>query len=124
MLVVDDDLSFLALAARVLEEMGVARVMTAQDAAQAVNAAETHRPDAVLVDVGLPDRDGIELAQQLMALPWGPRVVVISTDADARRLVRAGNGMLAFIPKEELAGVTLRELLLADSRLEPEGGQR
>jgi two-component system KDP operon response regulator KdpE len=110
-LVVDDDLSFLALAARVLEEMGVERVLTAQDAARAETAAEAHRPDAVLVDAGLPDRDGIELAQQLVALPWGPRVVVISTDADVRRLIRAGDGALPFILKEELAEAALRELL-------------
>lgn len=113
-LVVDDDLGFLALAARVLEEMGVERVMTAQDAARAEIAAEAHRPNAILVDVGLPDRDGIALAQQFVALPWGPRVVVISTDADVRRLISAGDGALPFIVKEELAGVTLRELLARD----------
>ena len=40
------------------------------------------RPDTALVDIGLPDGDGFVLAQQLRALPWPLRVVLISSDAD------------------------------------------
>ncbi|HUA44577.1 MAG TPA: response regulator [Solirubrobacteraceae bacterium] len=112
-LVVDDDPSFLVLAARVLEEMGVEAVLTAQDAATATTEAEARRPDAVLVDVGLPDGDGIELARELAELPWGPRVVVTSTDPDASRVIRArhAQSILPFVPKEELTGGTLAGLL-------------
>jgi CheY-like chemotaxis protein len=114
-LVVDDDPSFLALAARVLHEMGVEAVLMAHDAAEAVSEAEAKRPDAMLVDVGLPDRDGIELARQLAELPWAPRVVVTSSDPGARAVIRARQmqTMLPFIPKEDLADATLRGLLTA-----------
>jgi CheY-like chemotaxis protein len=112
-LVVDDDAAFLALAVRVLTELGIAVVLTAGDAAAAMREAKAARPAAALVDVDLPGRDGIDLAAELAALPWAPRVVLTSADRDAGRAVAAlGEGTRpAFVPKEELAGETLRRLL-------------
>jgi CheY-like chemotaxis protein len=114
-LVVDDDPAFLALATRVLEGIQMRVVATAEDVPAAIAAANATRPDAVLVDVGLPDREGLDLAYELAVLPWQPRVVLTSTDADAARAIEAreGRAKLPFIPKEELASATLRSLLLA-----------
>jgi CheY-like chemotaxis protein len=109
-LVVDDDPGFLALATRVLRELGAGAVATAPDGASAMRAAEATRPDAVLVDVGLPDRDGLELAVAIAAQPWRPRVVLTSTD-DAIAPAAARSG-LPFVAKEDLAGPELRRLLL------------
>ena len=113
-LIVDDDPAFLSLATRVLESMGVEVVATAEDAAAAIAAANATRPEAALVDVGLPDRDGIDLAYELAALPWRPRVVLTSTDRDAVSAIdaRHGNREVPFVPKEELANGPLRRLLL------------
>jgi CheY-like chemotaxis protein len=115
-LIVDDDAAFLALAARVLEEMGVKAVSTAPDAAAAVVAAHEKRPEAVLVDVGLPDRDGIDLARHLAALPWSPRAMLTSTDPDAARVVEAqrADGVLPFIAKEDLASGALQRWLAGE----------
>jgi CheY-like chemotaxis protein len=115
-LVVDDDPAFLTLAARVLEEAGVEVVLTAADAAAAISEADAKCPDAVLVDVGLPDREGIDLARELAELPWRPRVVLTSTDGDAPRAIdlRDGASALPFIPKEELASERLRRLLVGE----------
>ena len=111
-LVVDDDSAFLSLTAQILEGIGV-DVLTAMDATRAVVSAQAAKPDAVLVDVGLPDRDGIELAHELAALPWAPRVVLTSTDNDAGSAIDSGSEGpgLSFIPKEELESDTLRRLL-------------
>jgi CheY-like chemotaxis protein len=112
-LVVDDDPDFRTLGARLLRELGFDEVITAGDAAAALEQAEVGRPDAVLVDVGLPDRDGIDLAHQIAALPWSPRVVLTSTDGDAASAVAARGGRaLSFVPKEQLANGVLRGLLL------------
>jgi CheY-like chemotaxis protein len=113
-LVVDDDPAFLALATRVLEGIGVEVVATAEDVPAAIAAANATRPEAVLVDVGLPVREGLDLAYELAALPWRPRVVLTSTDKDAARAIEArdGRAKLPFVPKEELASATLRRLLL------------
>lgn len=113
-LVVDDDPAFRTLAARLLEELGFDEVTATADAAAAITQAEADRPQAVLVDIGLPDRDGIDLAYELAGLPWAPRVVLTSTDTDAVSAIaaRAGSAKLPFVPKEELASGGLRALLL------------
>jgi CheY-like chemotaxis protein len=113
-LLVDDDPAFLSLAARILEGMGAEVVARAEDAAAAIAAANATRPEAALVDVGLPDRDVIDLAFELAGLPWRPRVVLTSTDRDAVSAIdaRDGHGKLPFVPKEELANGSLRRLLM------------
>jgi CheY-like chemotaxis protein len=111
-LVVDDDPAFLSLATRVLESFGLDVLATAENAAAAIEAANSTRPSAALVDVGLPDRDGIDLGYELAALPWRPRVVLTSTDRDAVNAIDARYGdKLPFVPKEELANEALPRLL-------------
>jgi DNA-binding NarL/FixJ family response regulator len=68
------------------------------------------------VDVGLPDRDGADLARQLAALPWSPRVVLTSADSDAGRAIEArqGDRVLPFIPKADLASDALLRLLTGE----------
>jgi DNA-binding NarL/FixJ family response regulator len=81
-------------------------------AAAALAAAGMLRPDAVLVDVGLPDRDGIALAGELAALPWRPRVVLTSTDAEAATAADVRrSGAAAFVPKDQLPNAALNRLL-------------
>jgi len=111
-LVVDDDPAFRGIARRLLGASGLAIAGEAATAAAAVRAAGALRPDAVLVDVGLPDRDGVELARELAALPWRPRVVLTSTDPEAAtpQDVRS-SGARAFVPKAQLPNAALEELL-------------
>jgi DNA-binding NarL/FixJ family response regulator len=111
-LVVDDDPVFRGLARRILTAGGLSVVGEAASVQAAIEAAERLRPQAALVDVGLPDGDGIALAERLAALPWRPRVVLTSSDPDAatpddvRRV-----GAVAFVAKDELPNAPLTELL-------------
>jgi CheY-like chemotaxis protein len=111
-LVVDDDRVFRGIARRVLVACGLNVVGEAGTVAAAIAAAEELRPDAILVDVGLPDGDGVSLAHELAALPWQPRIVLTSTDPDAasEQAVR-GAGAVAFVAKDELPNAPLRQLL-------------
>jgi DNA-binding NarL/FixJ family response regulator len=111
-LVVDDDPAFRGLARRMLLAIGLALAGEADTAATALAAAGVLRPDAVLVDVGLPDRDGITLAGELTSLPWHPRVVLTSSDAEAASPedVRR-SGAIAFVPKDQLPNAQLAALL-------------
>jgi len=113
-LLVDDDPTFLSLAERIIKTMGAEVVATADDANGALAAANTTRADVAVVDVGLPDREGIDLAYQLAALPWSPRVVLVSTDSDAGCAIDARDERpkLPFIPKAEFANGPLRRLLM------------
>ena len=70
------------------------------------------RPDAALVDVGLPDGDGIALAAHLVALPWRPRVVVASSDPDATSTEAVQRfGAIGFMAKETLPDGQLATML-------------
>lgn len=113
-LVVDDDPTFLALATRILACLGIELTGTAVDAAQALEVAREARPSAVLVDVGLPDRSGIDLAYELAELPWAPRVVLTSAYREASIAIRGrpGRGRPLFVAKEQLDVETLRRALL------------
>jgi CheY-like chemotaxis protein len=112
-LVVDDDPVFRKLARRILTAGGFVVVAEADSIAAAMDVARAVRPDAALVDVGLPDGDGISLAYDLVALPWRPRVVLTSTDPDAASsddVRRSGAG--GFVPKQELPNAPLGRLLM------------
>jgi DNA-binding NarL/FixJ family response regulator len=112
-LIVDDDVSFRSLAARMVRAHGLTVAGEAGEAGEGAAAARRLRPDAALVDIRLPDGNGIALAAELAALPWSPRVVLISSDTRFARATRPGpNGtQLPFVAKEDLASSPLRELL-------------
>jgi DNA-binding NarL/FixJ family response regulator len=120
-LVIDDDPAFRALAVRMLGSMGLAVVGEADTVEAATQAANTLRPQSALVDIGLPDGDGVTLAAILAALPWRPRVVLTSSDPDATTTADARSaGAAAFIAKDDLPGSRLRALLTGHG--EPEYG--
>jgi len=87
-LVVDDQPNIVDLLATVLTFHGFA-VDTAGTAAQAVEKAAQRRPDLVLLDVMLPDGDGLDVCRQLRAEGSGAGVVFL-TARDARADLIAG----------------------------------
>jgi two-component system, OmpR family, KDP operon response regulator KdpE len=63
-------------------------VVTAADGARALKSATTERPDLVILDLGLPDIDGVEVIRRLRA--WTPvPIVVLSGRPDSRDKVDA-----------------------------------
>ena len=69
-------------------------------------------PDLALVDIGLPDGDGLELTRRLTAPPWHVRVVLVSADSDATSQREALDaGAVGFVPKSELTCEVLDSLL-------------
>jgi DNA-binding NarL/FixJ family response regulator len=110
-LIVDDHQPFRAVARELLESAGYVVTGEAADAEEALAAVVDDRPDAVLLDVQLPDRDGFAVATALVALD-GPAVVLISSrEADdyGRRI--AACGARGFIPKSKLSAATFAALL-------------
>jgi FixJ family two-component response regulator len=111
-LLVDDDPGFRDLAGRMLTALGLDVIAQVDTVSAALAAAADFQPRAALVDVGLPDGDGVELAAELSALPWRPRVVLISSDPDVTTPAEArAAGAIDFLSKTDLPTGILRRLL-------------
>lgn len=103
MLIVDDDVTFRDAARRLLSEAGyviAGATATVGDARAAVAAL---RPDGVLLDVNLPDGNGVALAAELLAAHAGMRILLTSSDSGTR----PRDGLVPFVTKTELARTDL-----------------
>jgi DNA-binding NarL/FixJ family response regulator len=111
-LLVDDDPHFRRQARRMLGDMGLKVAGEAENMEAAVAAAQQLQPDAALVDVTLPDGDGLALSLLLRGLRCRPRIVLTSGDRTATTSVGAHRaGAEGFVPKDELPTDKLRALL-------------
>ena len=93
-LIVDDDADAAHLTALLVEGIGC-ETRTVHDGHAALAEAETFRPAIVLLDLGLPDMDGHEVARRIGALPWGRDVVMVAIsgwgrDEDQQQSKKAG----------------------------------
>jgi len=83
-LLVDDDLDSRMIYGRVLSHVGY-RVIEAVGGQQAVNVARTSKPDAIVVDLGLPDMDGLAVIRALRADPTTREAAIVVLTAYASR---------------------------------------
>jgi DNA-binding NarL/FixJ family response regulator len=112
LLIVDDNRRFRERARRRLEADGYTVVAEAADGASALKAAELHRPDVVLLDIGLPDMSGLTVTERLTREPGAPAVVLTSThDASDFGDGVARCGARGFVPKASLSGEAIAALL-------------
>ena len=111
-LIVDDHVGFRGVARRLLQEIGRQVVGEAGTGAEALREAWRLKPDLVLLDVQLPDLDGLAVAAFLRSLAKPPTVVLVSSrDATdyGPRLDRCG--AVGFIAKADLSAESLMALL-------------
>lgn len=111
-LVVDDHAEFRESARALLEADGFDVVGDVATGADAVAEAGRLRPRVVLLDVRLPDTDGIAVAERLAELADPPDVVLISSRGAAAYGARLREAPTrGFLAKSELSGAALRALL-------------
>jgi CheY-like chemotaxis protein len=80
---------------QVLLEMEGYEVLTAGDGPEALRQAEQSRPDAALIDLGLPGLDGCEVCRRLRGEPWGAAMFIVAQtgwgeERDRQRSAEAG----------------------------------
>jgi len=111
-LIVDDDQRFRHAARALLEAQGFEVVGEAQDGQEGLAAAAELHPEVVLLDVSLPDADGLDLAERFGTKDGAPQIVLTSTrDASdfGPRLLEA-RGIRGFVPKDQLSAGRIAEL--------------
>jgi CheY-like chemotaxis protein len=119
-LVVDDDPMFARALRRELERRGT-EVLTAEKGVDALLLMGSVKPDLVLLDLQLPDIDGLEVTKRLRARPETAEVALVAmsgrTDDKMRKKLIAA-GALAFLqkpfsPDDVIALVPAREAAVA-----------
>jgi PAS domain S-box-containing protein len=93
-LVVDDNRDGAASLAMFLSILGN-DTRTAHDGLEAVELAEAFRPDAIILDIGLPRLNGYDACRQIRSQPWGQEIMIIAAtgwgqEEDRRRTAEAG----------------------------------
>ena len=93
-LIVDDNKDSADSLAMLLEITGNKTYM-AHDGVEAIRAVEEHRPDVLLLDIGLPKLSGHDVCRRVREQPWGKDIVVIALtgwgqEEDRRKSQEAG----------------------------------
>jgi CheY-like chemotaxis protein len=94
-LIIDDEDDIREVAQASLEMMGGWEVITASSSSEGLALAEAEQPDAILLDVMLPDMDGPTTFQKLQAMPATQQIPVVLLTAkvqaaDQRRFADLG----------------------------------
>ncbi|TZG29354.1 response regulator [Sphingomonas montanisoli] len=122
-LVVDDDLHIRRLLHSTLTRGGYEPI-EATSAKEALALAAEHKPDAVLLDLGLPDRDGLEIVQLLKKASPAPILVLSARDSTDQKVAALDLGADDYVTKpfdsEEVLArlrVSLRHRLQAEGAM-------
>ena len=82
-------------------EPGLAVVAEAADGLEALRLCEEHTPDMLILDVGMPKLNGIEVAARAQKLESSPRVIILSMHSDESYILRAlAAGARAYLLKD------------------------
>ena len=126
-LVVDDEPAITDWLKMVMETGASAvpyEVRAASTGAKAEEIFRAWRPDVVLLDLVLPDSDGIGLLRQMKAIDAGPEVIVISGVGTITRALEAGQaGAFFFLEKSNLDPAGLLSILDRATGLQNERAQ-
>ncbi|MGI6265591.1 MAG: response regulator transcription factor [Candidatus Metalachnospira sp.] len=120
-LVVEDDLSVKNLITTTLKTHDY-RYLTAQNGETAIMEASSHNPDIVLLDLGLPDMDGVEVIKKIRRWSNVPIIVISARSEDTDKIEALDSGADDYLTKpfsvEELLArlrVTQRRLTMTQS---------
>ncbi|MBN9515987.1 MAG: response regulator transcription factor [Alphaproteobacteria bacterium] len=101
------------------------RILEAANGAEALSAMRHHRPDLVLLDLGLPDVDGLDLIARLRGLAHVPIVVLSSRGDEAAKVAALDSGADDYVTKPFGAEELMARIRAAlRHRLQEQGAER
>ena len=77
----------------------VPRVLEARSGSEALSIAAAERPDLIVLDLGLPDMDGIEVCRQLRAWTSAPILVLSARDSETEKTALLDAGADDYVTK-------------------------
>ena len=99
-LIVDDHKLFADAIRPALQRQGIDVVSTAANGSEALEAVRRDRPDAVLIDIGLPDRSGLVVGSEILTEKPGTVVIAVTALDDPRMVKEAARaGFHGFLTK-------------------------
>ncbi len=121
-LVVDDEIAIHRFLKPVLAAEGY-RVVQAMTAKEALRLTEDVRPDALVLDLGLPDLDGKEVIQRLRRVSQVPIVVLSARDREAEKVRALDLGADDYVEKPFGVGELMARLRAALRHAKPSAGE-
>jgi len=117
-LVVDDELQIRRLLRVCLEGNGY-RVTEAVSGSEALTQTAQHRPDIVLLDLGLPDMDGVSVLKRIREWSEVPIVVLSVRDREEDKIAALDHGADDYVTKPFATGELLARLRVAQRHSTP-----
>ncbi len=118
-LVIDDEVQIRRLLRVVLESADYL-VHEAETAAQGLTDAATRRPDVVLLDLGLPDSDGVNVLRRLREWSQVPVIVLSVRDDEDGKVAALDAGADDYVTKPFSSAELLARLRAAQRKTRPE----
>jgi len=118
-LVIDDEVQIRRLLRVVLESADY-QVHEAETAAQGLTDAATRRPDVVLLDLGLPDSDGVNVLRRLREWSQVPVIVLSVRDDEEGKVAALDAGADDYVTKPFSSAELLARLRAAQRKTRPE----
>ena len=111
-LVIDDEPQIQRLLTVSLEANGY-RVTAANNGQEGLVLAAQHRPDVIVLDLGLPDLSGLEVLERLREWTQTPVIILTVQDAEADKIAALDNGADDYVTKPFNTGELLARLRAA-----------
>ena len=106
-LIVEDDKAIRTLIETALEDAQIAAI-SAYNGASAISQVRTQNPDVILLDLGLPDMDGIQVVDAIRRITINPIIIVSARSDDADKIEALDHGADDYVTKpfnvDELMG--------------------
>ena len=114
-MIVDDELFFREMLRDVLVNAGFNVIAEALNGDEAVDKYRIHRPDITVMDIFMPEKNGIDAIKEIIAFDADARILIytgLGFDDDAEVALRAGarDVVLKTFSPEEVTGVIKRVL--------------
>jgi DNA-binding NarL/FixJ family response regulator len=120
-LIVEDQVMFVQLLSRLLYGMpGLEIVATATSCREGMQACQLHRPELLILDLALPDGEGLQVARFLRMLEPDARVLVLSAQASSFVCPEELEAMVVGVVDKTSTYETLEEVI--HSALHPQSG--